>query len=34
MRMLFKPDFELGAPWDVLNKVSLDGFKVTYNLED
>jgi hypothetical protein len=33
MRMLFKPDFELGAPWDVLNKISLDGFKVTYNLK-
>jgi len=33
MRMLFEPNFELEAPWDVLNKISLDGFKVTYNLD-
>jgi uncharacterized protein YegP (UPF0339 family)/LysM repeat protein len=33
MKMLFDPTFELDAPWDVLNKISLDGFKVTYNLD-
>ncbi|MBQ4819260.1 LysM peptidoglycan-binding domain-containing protein [Aquimarina sp. MMG016] len=34
MKMLFDPNFELDAPWDVLNKISLDGFKVTYDLEN
>ncbi|MGG6231466.1 LysM peptidoglycan-binding domain-containing protein [Tenacibaculum sp. SDUM215027] len=33
MKMLFDPNFELDAPWDILNKISLDGFKVTYNLD-
>jgi len=33
MKMLFNPTFELDAPWDILNKVSLDGFSVTYNLD-
>lgn len=33
MKMLFNPTFELDAPWDVLNYVSLDGFSVTYNLD-
>ncbi|MEL6134281.1 MAG: peptidoglycan-binding protein, partial [Bacteroidota bacterium] len=32
MKMLFDPTFELDAPWDVLNKISLDGFEVIYNL--
>lgn len=33
MKMLFNPTFELDAPWDILNKISLDGFSVTYNLD-
>lgn len=33
MKMLFDPNFELDAPWDVLNKINLDGFKVTYDLD-
>lgn len=34
MKMLFNPTFELDAPWDILNKISLDGFSVTYNLDN
>jgi hypothetical protein len=34
MKMLFNSTFELDAPWDILNKVSLDGFTVTYNLDN
>jgi len=33
MKMLFNPTFELDAPWDILNKINLDGFSVTYNLD-
>lgn len=33
MKMLFNPTFELDAPWDILDKISLDGFSVTYNLD-
>ncbi len=33
MKMLFDPTFELDAPWDILNDISLDGFSVTYNLD-
>jgi LysM repeat protein len=34
MKMLFNPSFELEAPWNVLNAISLDGFKVTYDLNN
>ncbi|PKH51755.1 hypothetical protein CXF68_14150 [Tenacibaculum sp. Bg11-29] len=33
MKMLGQPNFELVSPWNVLNEISLNGFKVTYNLE-
>lgn len=32
MKMTIDPNFELDSPWDLLNDISLDGFKVTYNL--
>lgn len=34
MQMLFDPQFELPAPWNLLNKLSLDGFKVIFNLDN
>lgn len=33
MKMLFDPTFELDAPWDILNDISLNGFNVVYNLD-
>lgn len=34
MKTIGLPYFELPAPWNILNKISLDGFEVIYNLSN